>query len=546
VGSIDVWTGRVSGDAPSRFGGWVLFPSESVSEVVVGVDGHWLGGARLGLARPDLAALTPRPEAPVCGFEYWLHPGDLPRGTDEVTLSARARSVGGSVVGLPDVTVPVSRERPDVGDGSALVRDPPAFAHLGYRVRRMARRRRIGRHEPRLLAFAHELNYAGGPLYLVELLSHLRSRAGVSCSVVSLEDGPLRRSLESMGIPVHVTSSAHARDPVSYEGKVCELAAWVAAQGFDILYINTLDSYIGADIATRLDLPAIWAIHESFDPAEWWAVNGGAPRGHVWDRMRAGLASAGALLFATETTRRQFLDYADPERAVTMPYGISLERIDRYRERFDRSSARRRLGIDGSTRVVLSVATIEPRKAQTCLSQAFATLAAAHPEATLVLVGETRLGWSAPYVSALRDYLRRAGLESRVRIMPVTTDYYEWLGLADLFVLASDIESLPLIVLEAMAFELPVVATTVFGIPELVKEGETGYLCPPRNVAALADAVRRALTSAPARRAAVAEAAAGAVRDRHDVRRYAERIAGLLDALAEDPGALPSAALAGS
>ena len=55
VGKIDVWAGHVSGDAPSRFGGWVLFPSEPVSEVVVGVDGHWLGPARLGLARPDVA-----------------------------------------------------------------------------------------------------------------------------------------------------------------------------------------------------------------------------------------------------------------------------------------------------------------------------------------------------------------------------------------------------------------------------------------------------------------------------------------------------------
>jgi glycosyltransferase involved in cell wall biosynthesis len=195
---------------------------------------------------------------------------------------------------------------------------------------------------------------------------------------------------------------------------------------------------------------------------------------------------------------------------------------------------------------VLSVATIEPRKAQTSLAQAFAALAAAQPDAKLVLVGETQLEWSAPYVSALREYIHRAGLESRVRIVPVTTDFYEWLGLADLFVLASDNESLPLIVLEAMAFELPVVATTVFGIPDLVKDGRTGYLCPPRDVAALAEAVRGALSAAPARRAAVAAAGATAVRERHDVRRYAHRIARLLHALADDPRAVPSTALAKS
>jgi glycosyltransferase involved in cell wall biosynthesis len=545
VGKIDVWAGHVSGDAPSRFGGWVLFPSEPVSEVVVGVDGHWLGPARLGLARPDVATLSPRPAAPVSGFEYWLRPGDLPPDADEVTLAARARGIAGRTVTLPEVTVPVSRDG-DLDHDGALVGHPAKLGYLGDRVRRPVRRRPVDRSELRLLAFSHDLAYAGGPLYLVELLSRLQTTAGVSCSVVSLDDGPLRAALESMGIPVHVTSSTQALDPVSYEDRVCELAAWAAPQGFDILHINTIGGYIGADLATRLHLPAIWAVHESFDPAEWWAINRGAPRGHVWDRMRAGFASAGALLFATETTRRQFLDYASPERLVTMPYGLSLERIDRYREHFDRRAARRRLGLDDSTTVVLSVGTIEPRKAQTSLAQAFAALATAQPDAMLVLVGETQLEWSAPYVSALREYLQRAGLESRVRIVPVTTDFYEWLGVADLFVLASDNESLPLIVLEAMAFELPVVATSVFGIPDLVKDGRTGYLCPPRDVAALSEAVRGALSTAPARRAAVAKAGAASVRERHDVRQYANRITRLLQALAEDPRALPSTALANS
>ena len=69
--------------------------------------------------------------------------------------------------------------------------------------------------------------------------------------------------------------------------------------------------------------------------------------------------------------------------------------------------------------------------------------------------------------------------------------------MSDLLVCASDVESLPRTVLEAMAWELPVLATAVYGLPELIDDGETGWLCAPRDVDALADGLRRALATEP-------------------------------------------------
>jgi D-inositol-3-phosphate glycosyltransferase len=98
----------------------------------------------------------------------------------------------------------------------------------------------------------------------------------------------------------------------------------------------------------------------------------------------------------------------------------------------------------------------------------------------------------------------------------VVAEIFPWYLSADLFVSASDAESLPRSVVEAMAFSVPVLATEVFGLPELIEEGVNGFLCPARDTAALASALDRVLTLDPARLAEVADAAAALVRDQHD------------------------------
>src|SRR5207302_10652149 len=113
----------------------------------------------------------------------------------------------------------------------------------------------------------------------------------------------------------------------------------------------------------------------------------------------------------------------------------------------------------GNGVVLLSIATVQPREGQAVLLRAFARLAAAHPRASLVLVGDT----GDVFGDAVRDYAERLGVADRVRVERVSPDIYEWYGCADAFVLASDVESMPRSVLEAMAFGVPVIATDVSG-----------------------------------------------------------------------------------
>ncbi len=110
----------------------------------------------------------------------------------------------------------------------------------------------------------------------------------------------------------------------------------------------------------------------------------------------------------------------------------------------------------------------------------------------------------------------------------MTPDIHSWYALADLLVCASDIESLPRTVLEAMAFETPVLATEVFGIPELIEDGRTGWLCEPRDVNALAEALDRFLEHRRGGARRGCGAARKFVEERHHLPEYANRVATLL------------------
>lgn len=154
---------------------------------------------------------------------------------------------------------------------------------------------------------------------------------------------------------------------------------------------------------------------------------------------------------------------------------------------------------------ILCVARIIPRKGILALIEAFATVAQAHPGATLALAGE--LGSAPGYVAACRGRAAALGVASRVIFLgalppeQVRAEY----AAADIFALASEQETAPVSIAEAMAAGRPVVTSDVGGCAAMVEHGVTGLVVPPRDGAALADALA-ALLADPTRAARMGQA----------------------------------------
>lgn len=152
------------------------------------------------------------------------------------------------------------------------------------------------------------------------------------------------------------------------------------------------------------------------------------------------------------------------------------------------AEVRAELGIPGSAKIVGVSATLAERKGHRCLLRAFARALPRAEKARLVLAGD------GPRRAALERQARRLGIEREVHFLGHRNDVARIVQAYDVVALTSvAIESLPFSVLEGMSYGKPALVTAVGGMPELVQDGVSGFVVPPRDTAAMADAMGRLL-----------------------------------------------------
>ncbi len=169
---------------------------------------------------------------------------------------------------------------------------------------------------------------------------------------------------------------------------------------------------------------------------------------------------------------------------------------------------------------VLCVGRLTPAKGQHLLIEAVERLTAQGRSVRLHLVG------SGPDEESLRIHTARTGLTNRVVFEgAVNQDRIRTLyAVADLFCIPSFAEGLPVVLMEAMAMEIPCITTYITGIPELIRDGIDGLLVPPSDVEALVDALAKLIDDEPLR-LRLARGGRARVLEKHDLRRNVERLA---------------------
>lgn len=500
--------------------GWALAePDLDRIEVVVG-NGEPIRARPLALRRPDVAAAHRSPSAPICGWEAIVPIPPEAQGRQLQLAASAVHDAGVRPIGKAVATVGESFAREDI--------EPRRTAALRARANAAAFRQAPRDGALNLLAVTHRLDIGGAQLFLQNLLRTLVRGPSTRCTVLSPADGPLREELERMGIAVHVVAPLGS-DAIVYESRMRELVLLGASLNPDVVLANTSLAFWGVDLATRLEVPVLWAIHESF-PVDLQPF-GPLPRydEHIRGRFLEALRTADRIAFPSEATRDLYLGHGDEERLIRVDYGIPLTEIDAERRLLDRDRLRFELGYARDEVVIACVGTIEARKCQAALVVAFARLAAQMPNARLVLVGDLPSDYSLGVHESLA---RMPEVASRVRIVPLTARPELWFEAADAFALPSDVEALPLAVLEAMAFELPVLAADAFGPAELIEDGVSGVLCEPRSLTSLTSSLRRLLALPRSERRRIGRAGRDIVRTAHRLESSAGAYRELLLALA--------------
>lgn len=511
--------------------GWALTPEGPVDRIEVTVNGRTVDRARLCATRRDLPETFAMPESGFGGFQCVLDLTGLPDSATEVSIGGRVTGRAGESFELPERTWPIARGEEVVDpdpDRSALLRER-SLAAADRAPSASGSPRGDG---PKILAITHNIALGGGQLVMLELLRRFADEHGMTGAVVAPKDGATRSDLEAAGYAVHVGGEYPVGDIETYEARLAELVAWAAPQDFDLVLVNTMLAFPGGDLAARLGLPAVWIVHESYGLDGYWATfEKGALHPYVRERGAESFRSAAGIIFEVDATRELFREAAGEAPLATLPYGIDIAAHDSEIQGLDRGEIRRSLGYEPDEFVILCLGTLEPRKGQIQLIEAFSRISAEHPEARLVLVGA--LGNS--YDEDVEDAAELFGAGDRIDVHPVTPGIARHYLASDLLVCASDIESLPRTVLEAMAFRLPVMATDVFGLPEVIEDGRTGWIVEARDTGALARGLERAIAAGAEERRRIAEAARELVEAEHDSPACSARYAELLRSVARPP-----------
>ncbi len=210
------------------------------------------------------------------------------------------------------------------------------------------------------------------------------------------------------------------------------------------------------------------------------------------------------------------------ERIHLIPHGIDLARFHPV-PRAERAAIRRRLGLDERMWIV-STGRLLRGKGLESLVDAFASLRERFPRASLHIVGS---GDGQPLSIETQLRLRAASLGDAVRFTGRVENIEEYLQAADVFAFPSEYEALGLSLIEAAACGLPCIGSRTGGIVDVIDDGVTGLLVPPRDTQALAEALARLLADdreTEALRAAFGAAAAERARagfdERHALVRY--------------------------
>ncbi|OCR00836.1 glycosyl transferase family 1 [Oscillatoriales cyanobacterium USR001] len=333
---------------------------------------------------------------------------------------------------------------------------------------------------PKLLMCSNSLDFTGAPLHQYEIAVKLASEGIIKPIIFCVKEGPLREVYEQQGIEVIVRDHPleHIYERNSYNEAISNFAQEVKNYNVDVFYVNTLENFFMVDVARELGISSVWNVHES-DP---WQT--------YFDRFGPEIAARALecfrfpyqVIFVADATRERYLQLNSNHNFKVIHNGLDLSRLDMS---ITSDLARESLGVVGDDVVILLLGTVCDRKGQQDLVKALSYLPEKwHNRIRCFIVGDRPSLYSKKLAEMISEL--PGELQLRVTVVSETPETAKYYKSADIFVCTSRVESFPRVILEAMAYDLPIITTPVFGIKEQVRPGINGLFYTPEQPQELA------------------------------------------------------------
>jgi glycosyltransferase involved in cell wall biosynthesis len=312
------------------------------------------------------------------------------------------------------------------------------------------------------------MDFGGGEYVFRTVIERLDRRAFRPVLACLTREGALGRDLRKAGIPVYANLLRHKLDLAV----LLRLHLLIRHERAAVLYImDYRDAMLWGALAGRMSgIKSILATHST----DWWG-----PRKSLTLVGKRFLSWHYRVVAVARFQKSHLVAHEGiaEEMVEIIPNGIDL---GRYRVDENGASARVRFGLSPEAFVVGTVAVLRPEKNLEMLFAAIKRLAANGMDAYAIIVGDGERR------AALEEAAFAMGIGNRVKFMGYYSDPAAVLPSFDVFTLTSHIEVMPITIMEAMACALPVVATAVGAVPEIIIDGETGFVIGCGDVDALA------------------------------------------------------------
>ena len=343
----------------------------------------------------------------------------------------------------------------------------------------------------KMLMCSNSLELTGAPLHQLEIALKLAKDGIVEPIIFSVNDGELREIYQQQNIQVIVKDNPleHIYKRDVYDSALTTFAQEIKSLNIDVMYINTLENFFMVDVAQMLNIPSVWNVHES-QPWQTYFNRFGT---EIAVRALECFRYPYRIIFVSDATRNKYLPLNSHHNFTVIHNGLDLDLLKKASAKWSRQEARLALGVKKDEIVILLLGTVCERKGQHDLIRALSFMPEEERQKIkCFLVGDRPNLYSLKLHELVKNLPEE--VQQRVEIVGETSETAKYYQAADIFVCTSRIESFPRVILEAMAYSLPIVTTPVFGIVEQVKPNINGLFYTCDNPEELANVLMSLLT----------------------------------------------------